>query len=302
MPKSNVKSNVVKKENTENGEPFMLDLSATNGKKQLSKFEEFTQRLGVDATLEDLKQAEEMLKITTVNGDVSLKAFKIAMLGKLHEYYSLGIAREVKKMMEEQASLSKSKNPNLRMVSDYDVMLILVQMADKELRYGLMPFEHMIPLNKKIYITFQGRLYYAMKTGKFAGFDPEETKIIKDGSKDGHWIAKACVVKMETTRAGETIKLKYYGEGEVLPYEVENNKSMRKNAKHMAMKRAKANALKEAFPIGYDEITDSVIDKDFLEELQPISTQEMKQEISTMTDFAKPEELVQKNTKKTLDK
>lgn len=284
--------NVVKKEKQENGEPFMFDLSAANGKKQLSKFEEFTQRLGVDATLEDLKQAEEMLKITTVNGDVSLKAFKIAMLGKLHEYYSLGIAREVKKMMEEQASLSKSKNPNLRMVSDYDVMLILVQMADKELRYGLMPFEHMIPLNKKIYITFQGRLYYAMKTGKFAGFDPEETKIVKDGSKDGHWIAKACVVKMETTRTGETIKLKYYGEGEVLPYEVENNKSMRKNAKHMAMKRAKANALKEAFPIGYDEITDSVIDKDFLEELQP----KIEQDLSLVTDFAKPEELVRKNT------
>lgn len=292
------KKNLVKKEEQKNGGAFMLDLETPKG-KQLSKFEEFVHRLGMDATLEDLKQAEDMLKITTVSGEVSLRAYRLAMLGKIHEYYKLGIAREVKRMMEEQASMSKSRNPNMRMVSDYDVMLILVQMADKELKYGLIPFEHMIPLNKKIYITFAGRLYYGMKTGKFAGFDPNETRIIKDGSKDGHWIARACVVKLEYTKTGEPIKLKFYGDGEVLPFEVETNKTLRKYAKHMAMKRAKANALKEAFPIGYDELTDSQMDREFLEELQafatPSSTPSSTPNLSELTDISNVQELVQNN-------
>lgn len=212
--------------------------------RNIESFEEFAKsRFGLDISQDMLSAAAQSVKIQTVYGTITLADYRVNLVGKLYEYYTTGVAYRVYEMMNDQLKGNVSKK---------DVLVMLTMMAEKELKYGLQPLEHMIPIKKQLFVTFPGLLHYAHRTGLFKGFCDETVEVKPDGTVH----ARSYVVKVVD---GQDVK--FCGEGEVDKFEQEKNNAMKNlaHAKQMALKRARAAALKIAFPIGYDLLTDANI-------------------------------------------
>lgn len=199
------------------------------------------EELGVEIDPEFLRQAEEKVKVKLFGGsEVSLAEYKQLIVAKIFEYRQLGIAWKVTKMIQEQ---EKGKA-----VSKPELLYLLKEIAEKELKYGLVPIQHTIPLNGKVYVTIDGRKYYARQVGAQYSIQYE---VLKDGSEDNVWRIKAIVILSDGT--------KFEGIGKASPSDVYNKKWI----EEMAYKRATAHALDSAFPLG-TSFEDAPMDRDMM--------------------------------------
>jgi len=202
-----------------------------------SEIERLASQLGMDINMEALRQAQKEIQITLHGGaKVSLEQYEALLINKMYEYLRLGVMWKTKEMMKKQTGIDESL-----------VKWVLKEMAEKELKFGLRPIEHVIPLTGDVYITIEGRRFYARQQGIDFSVRYE---MIKDGSKDSIWEFK-CTVHL--IKSG----VEYEGYGKASPANV-----FRKDyIPDMGRKRALAHALELAFPLGVsaedaDMITD----------------------------------------------
>jgi len=196
-------------------------------------FEEFSSLMGLPVTHEDVKKAQELLKISTIYGQVSMSEFEALVLRKIYEYNNFGVARKVWEIMAQNGGGSME-----------DFKVILLEMARLEIEYGLRPIVHTIPVSKSVYIKADGYLYYAKRSGQLKSIKWE------DSEENGGWRS---VCKVYVLFNDEVVE--YEGIGFARPNPKVYSDDPREKARTQAMRRA----LRRAFPIGgSDEIYDEV--------------------------------------------
>lgn len=208
-------------------------------------FATFTTQLGlaVRADLpEVLKGVQERVKIATIYGEVTLAEYEALLLYKIFSYTRLGIAHLVADKIREQHQARIKKyggQPYDKETLRKRTFVVLWEMAQKEVQYGLRPLEHMAVVAEQVFIKRDGWLYYAHTSGKLKDVRFE---IMKDGRKDGDnvWIVK-CTIERTDGR-------KFEGIGEADPGNVHSKNAIEK----MAYTRAFREAAKYAFPLGAD--------------------------------------------------
>jgi len=223
----------------ETSESQEKELSKKEGIEVAKKndIERLASELGMDINMEALRQAQRDIQITLHGGSkVSLEQYEALLIHKMYEYFRLGVMWKTKEMMKKQTG-----------VDDSLVKWVLKEMAEKELKFGLRPIEHVIPLTGDVYITIEGRRFYARQQGIDFSVKYET---IKDGSKDNIWEFKCTVTLLKSG-------VEYEGYGKASPANV-----FRKDyIPDMGRKRSLAHALELAFPLGVsaedaDMITD----------------------------------------------
>ena len=182
---------------------------------------------------EDLvNNALEHIHVKLATGEeVTLGQYENLIMYKVIQYIKLGVGWKVTQMMRDQDKQG--------MVDKTALKWILKEMAEKELMYGLKPIEHVIPLDKNVYVGVNGRKYFARNTGQSYSV---EYQIKKDGNEDNVWDVD-CVLTVIDKEGNKSV---YVGQGHASPSNV-----YRKDwIKDMAYKRSLADALESAFPIG----------------------------------------------------
>ncbi len=208
-------------------------------------FETFAAQLGlaVRADLPNvLKGVQERVKITTIYGEVTLAEYEALLLYKIYSYTRLGIAHLVADKIREQHQARIRKyggQPYDKETLRKRTFVVLWEMAQKEVQYGLRPLEHMAVVAEQVFIKRDGWLYYAHTSGKLKDIRFE---VMKDGRKDGDnvWMVK-CTIERTDGR-------KFEGIGEADPGNVHSKNAIEK----MAYTRAFREAAKYAFPLGAD--------------------------------------------------
>ncbi|MEM2125633.1 MAG: hypothetical protein QXQ53_04480 [Candidatus Methanosuratincola sp.] len=186
-----------------------------------------TQIVGTPIELEAIDAAHK-LKLSTAMGAVSLVEFEQLVKAKLAEYIRFGVARRTWQIMTDQAARSSHKTPSMD-----DLKLILLEMARQEVKYGLLPLYHTIPIDGKLYVTADGYRYYAEHSGKLKSISWER---VKEGDVD--------VVRCRVTR---TDGAEFLGEAFV-----DNKRSPNDDPVERARTKSMRRALRRAFPVGMD--------------------------------------------------
>lgn len=186
--------------------------------------------LAYDETL--VNNALEHIHVKLASGEeVSLGQYENLIAYKVIQYIKLGVGWKVTQMMRDQDKQGSVDKTALKW--------ILKEMAEKELMYGLKPIEHVIPLDKNVYVGINGRKFFARNTGQTYSV---EYQIKKDGNEDNVWDVD-CVLRVTDQDGLDSV---FVGQGHASPSNV-----YRKDwIKDMAYKRSLADALESAFPIG----------------------------------------------------
>ena len=179
-----------------------------------------------------VNNALENIHVELASGEtVTLGEYENLITYKVVQYIKLGVGWKVTQMMRDQSKENK--------VDPIALKWVLKEMAEKELLYGLKPIEHVIPLDKNVYVGIAGRKYYARNTGQSYSVEYKETK---NGKDDNVWDVD-CLL---TVKDKEGHISTFIGQGHASP----NNVYRKDWCKDMAYKRALADALESAFPIG----------------------------------------------------
>ncbi|WP_367363371.1 hypothetical protein [Mesotoga sp.] len=196
---------------------------------------------GIDSFIKSLEltydenlvnNALEHIHVKLATGEeVTLGQYENLIMYKVVQYIKLGVGWKVTQMMRDQDKQGTVDKTALKW--------ILKEMAEKELLYGLKPIEHVIPLDKNVYVGINGRKYFARNTGQTYSV---EYQIKKDGNEDNVWDID-CILTVIDKEGNKSV---YVGQGHASPSNV-----YRKDwIKDMAYKRSLADALESAFPIG----------------------------------------------------
>ena len=188
----------------------------------------FANSLGLDDfDYEAIKEVEKGISVR-ISGDqeVSLYAFKGMIVKKMYEYVTMRVHKEVEKKMRDQGDFSEDA-----------LRFTLMQLAEKEIKYGLQPMIHVIPLKGNLYVNISGYRFYARNTGVKYGVSFE---CLKDGSTDNKWRYR-CTISFADGSPSIS------AEGYASPQSYKGNIEYIAN---MAMKRAEMHAYSRAFPIG----------------------------------------------------
>ena len=105
----------------------------------------FANSLGLDDfDYEAIKDVEKGISVK-ISGDqeVSLFAFKGMIVKKMYEYVTMRVHKEVEKKMRDQGDFSEDA-----------LRFTLMQLAEKEIKYGLQPMTHVIPLKGNLYVLY----------------------------------------------------------------------------------------------------------------------------------------------------
>jgi hypothetical protein len=184
--------------------------------------------LSYDETL--VNNALENIHVSLASGEqVTMGEYENLIAYKVVQYIRLGVGWKVTQMLREQ----NGKGETLAL------KWVLKEMAEKELLYALKPIEHVIPLMGNVYITIAGRKFYARSTGQSYSVTYKESK---NGNDDNIWSVD-CILTVKDREGNESV---FEGQGHASPSDVTNKKWI----KDMAYKRALADALESAFPIG----------------------------------------------------
>ncbi len=188
----------------------------------------FANSLGLDDfDYQAIREVEKKIIVQIADDqEVSLYEYKGMIVLKMFEYVTMRVHKEVEKEMKEQGSFSEDA-----------LRFMLMQLAEKEIKYGLKPMVHVIPLKGKLYTNISGYRFYARNTGIKYGIGFE---CIKDGTQDGKWRYRCTITFADGSPSisaeGAASAMSYKGNPEHLPT--------------MAMKRAEMHAYTKAFPIG----------------------------------------------------
>jgi len=188
----------------------------------------FANSLGLDDFDYDaIKEVEKEIKVKIAgNQEISLYAFKGMIVKKMYEYVTMRVHKEVEKKMRDQGDFSEDA-----------LRFTLMQLAEKEIKYGLQPMVHVIPLKGNLYVNISGYRFYARNTGIKYGVSFE---CLKDGSTDNKWRYR-CTISFADGSPSIS------AEGYASPQSYKGNIEYIAN---MAMKRAEMHAYSRAFPIG----------------------------------------------------
>jgi len=188
-----------------------------------------------------VNNALENIHVTLASGEqITMGEYENLIAYKVVQYIRLGVGWKVTQMLRDQ-------NGKAEMTA---LKWVLKEMAEKELLYSLKPIEHVIPLMGNVYITIAGRKYYARNTGQSYSVKYEE---IKSGTEDNVWFVRCNLLLVDK----EGNQLAFEGQGHASPLDVTNKKWI----KDMAYKRALADALESAFPIGVSYEKSTMIDE-----------------------------------------
>lgn len=201
-------------------------------KEGKSELDNFIESLGLSYDEALVNNALETIHVKLATGEeVTLGQYENLLAYKVIQYIKLGVGWKVTQMMRDQDKEKK--------VDPTALKWILKEMAEKELMYALKPIEHVIPLDKNVYVGINGRKFFARNTGQSFSVQYKETK---NGKDDNVWDIE-CVLTVTDKDGLDSV---YVGQGHASPSNV-----YRKDwCKDMAFKRALADALETAFPIG----------------------------------------------------
>lgn len=188
----------------------------------------FANSLGLDDYDYDaIKEVEKGIAVQIAGGqEISLYAFKGMIVKKMYEYVTMRVHKEVEKKMRDQGDFSEDA-----------LRFTLMQLAEKEIKYGLQPMTHVIPLKGNLYVNISGYRFYARNTGVKYGIGFE---CLKDGTQDSKWRYR-CTISFADGSPSIS------AEGYASPQSYKGNVEYIAN---MAMKRAEMHAYARAFPIG----------------------------------------------------
>ena len=198
--------------------------------KEDTSIDGFIKKLELSYNEALVSNALENIHVTLASGEqVTMGEYENLIAYKVVQYIRLGVGWKVAQMLREQ----NGKGETLAL------KWVLKEMAEKELMYALKPIEHVIPLMGNVYITIAGRKFYARSTGQSYSVMYKEAK---NGNDDNIWSVN-CTLTVKDKDGNESI---FEGQGHASPSDVQNKKWI----KDMAYKRALADALESAFPIG----------------------------------------------------
>lgn len=198
--------------------------------KEDTSIDGFIKKLELSYNEALVSNALENIHVTLASGEqVTMGEYENLIAFKVVQYIRLGVGWKVAQMLREQ----NGKGEPLAL------KWVLKEMAEKELMYALKPIEHVIPLMGNVYITIAGRKFYARSTGQSYSVMYKEAK---NGNDDNIWSVN-CALTVKDKDGNESI---FEGQGHASPSDVTNKKWI----KDMAYKRALADALESAFPIG----------------------------------------------------
>lgn len=188
----------------------------------------FASSLGIDLDLNELKKVNESITVKIANGqEISLFAYNQKVGELLYQYFKMGIMEVVSKEMKDQGEYN-----------EFLLKWVLKEMAEKELRYGLRPLDHVIPLKGRVYIKIDGYRYHARNTGIKYGvsFEP-----VYEDVKNNKFTYRCTITFSDPSMPPVS------SEGTASPISYKGNTEY---MRQMAMKRAEMHALAIAFPIG----------------------------------------------------
>lgn len=193
-------------------------------------FKELGKAFESSVDMEVLTEAQNRIKVETINGPVNLREYDSFINSTLAKYFKYETAYKVLSLMKKQAKGE---------VARYDVMSVLTEMARLEVEHGLKPIVHVIPVENNTYIKADGYLYYGKRTGKLLSLEwktegKETICIVKYYEKDP--TGKINISQMEGTAQIKENKNSWADD----PVE---------KAKTVSMRRA----LRKAFPIGAND-------------------------------------------------
>lgn len=188
----------------------------------------FASSLGIELDLTELKKVNESITVKIANGqEITLFAYNQKVGELLYQYFKMGIMEVVSKEMKEQGEYN-----------EFLLKWVLKEMAEKELRYGLRPLDHVIPLKGRVYIKIDGYRYHARNTGVKYGvsFEP-----VYEDLKNNKFTYRCIITFSDPSMPPIS------AEGTASPMSYKGNTEY---MRQMAMKRAEMHALAIAFPIG----------------------------------------------------